>query len=118
MVGRIGRNDDIRIFPGFTDNLYFVQSYPFAFEVYEVYTVVMSRRIIELIKRRPSVARVFHLVRIDRTIGIGKASLCHGKRMGVFHFDRVATSLGRSRRPVQVGGFVEITYHENRSLFV
>ena len=109
MVGRIRRNDDICIFLVFTDNLYFVQFYTFAFEVHEIDTVMVSRGIIELVKGRPGVARMFHLVGIDRTIGIGKASLCHGKRMGILHFDRVAASLGRSRRPVQVGGFVEIT---------
>ncbi len=63
---------------------------------------MVGRGIIGLVCRRPGVARVFHLVRMDRSPGIGKAGIGHLQRGGIFHFDRVATGLGRGFGPVEV----------------
>ena len=102
MIGWIRRNNDICIFLIFAHDLYFVQFYTFAFEVHEIDTVMVSRGIIELVKGRPGVARVFHLVGIDRAVRIAKASLCQFDGSGVGDFDGVATGLGGGFRPVQV----------------
>ncbi len=79
---------------------------------------MVGRGIIGLVCRRPGVARVFHLVGMDRSPGIGKAGIGHRQRVGVFNFHRVATGLGRCFGPVEVRGFVEISHHKNRGVFV
>jgi hypothetical protein len=66
MVGRIRRNYDICIFLVLAHDLYFVQFYAFAFKVYKTDTVVVSLGVIGLHNGRPSVARLFHFVGINR----------------------------------------------------
>ena len=79
---------------------------------------MVGRRVIRLVHGGPGKARIFHLVGIDFSIGIGKTGFGHRLGVVILHFHWVAIRMGTFLGPIQVRWFIEIANHKNRSRFV
>ena len=87
MVRWIGGNNNVCILFAFPYDFCIDYLNAFAFEINKVDAIVVGCGVIHLVYRRPSEARIFHLVRIDRTPGIFETCFGYRQRGGICHLD-------------------------------